>query len=148
MREEEEEEGRKRRKGSVRHRCPLRRPLPRRPPAYLRQAQVHRGGLRDVHDLPIRSHHEYETVQRLGKGSAEGATDREMDTDRPTHKVPSSGGVILDKTYSLSGCDYSESWKETEPWAGLLYNRDPAARRTAADDQCPPENFRALPPRF
>lgn len=39
----------------------------RAPQPYLRQAQVHRGRLRDVHDLAIRSHDKYETVQRLQK---------------------------------------------------------------------------------
>lgn len=78
MREEEEEEGEeglhRRHRSPSPHAAPLSaggrggqaRGLAA-PPAYLRQAQVHRGGLRDVHDLAIRSHHKYETIQRLQK---------------------------------------------------------------------------------
>jgi hypothetical protein len=42
-----------------------RRPLVVRGHSYLGQAEVHRRRLRDVHDLAVRCHDEYEAVERL-----------------------------------------------------------------------------------
>jgi len=95
VREEEEEEEEEEEGVPRRHRLPSpHQPpcKPRRggrqarglaaPSTYLRQAQVHRGSLRDVHDLAIRSHDKYETVQRL----RERVEGREVSTDQQTDR--------------------------------------------------------------